>query len=160
MGSLAILSVRNGNCPYRKKIYLHRQLSGFSPGPIDIAINIKAVISSKGTTKARLMVVFRDLHQLLSAAGHHHLFALAYGTKLLRKNYIFPGECKQGNERGGFSRLVDASSHVTMQRIGVAGINANVKAQGLSSPAIEYGPRGGHCFVIPTPGDCNGVFKQ
>ena len=123
-------------------------------------MNIKAVNSSKGTTKAWLMVVFRDLHQLISAAGHRHLFALAYGNKLLRKNHIFPGECKQGNERRGFSRFVDASSHVNMQRIGVAGINANVKAQGLSSSAIGYGPRGGYCFVIPTPSNCNGMFKQ
>jgi hypothetical protein len=31
----------------------------------------------------------------------------------------------------------------------VAGVNANAKAQGLSSPAIGYWSPEGHCFVIP-----------
>ena len=41
-------------------------------------------------------------------------------------------------KEGDFLDLVDASGHVTVQGNGVAGVNANAKAQGLSSPAIGY----------------------
>ena len=41
-------------------------------------MNIKVVNSSKGNRKAELMVIFRDLHHLCSAAGHRHLGPLAY----------------------------------------------------------------------------------
>jgi hypothetical protein len=66
----------------------------------------------------------------------------------------------QEMQEGDFLDLVDASGHVTVQGNGVAGVNANAKAQGLSSPAIGYWSPEGHCFAIPAPGPCNGVFKQ
>ena len=66
----------------------------------------------------------------------------------------------QEMKEGDFLDLVDASGHVTVQGNGVAGVNANAKAQGLSSPAIGYWSPEGHCFFMPAPGSCNGVFKQ
>ena len=66
----------------------------------------------------------------------------------------------QEMNEGDFLDLVDASGHVTVQGNGVAGVNANAKAQGLSSSAIGYWSPEGHCFVMPAPGSCNGVFKQ
>ena len=66
----------------------------------------------------------------------------------------------QEMKEGDFLDLVDASGHVTVQGNGVAGVNANAKAQGLSSRAIGYWSPEGHCFVMPAPGPCNGVFKQ
>ena len=66
----------------------------------------------------------------------------------------------QEMKEGDFLDLVDASGHVTVQGNGVAGVNANAKAQGLSSPASgDWAPEG-HCLVTPAPGPCNGVFKQ
>ena len=66
----------------------------------------------------------------------------------------------QEMKEGDFLDLVDASGHVTVQGNGVAGVNANAKEQGLNSPAIGYWSPEGHCFVMPAPGPCNGVFKQ
>ena len=120
-------------------------------------MNIKVVNFSEGTTKAELMVVFRDLHHLCGAAGHRHLDTLAFGTKLLRKNHISPGKCKPGNEKRDFLDLVNATGHVTMQDNGVADVNANAKGQGLSSPAIDYWSYRGHYFVMPAPGTCSCV---
>ena len=66
----------------------------------------------------------------------------------------------QEMKEGDFLDLVDASGHVTVQGNGMAGVNTNAKAQGLSRPAIGYWSPEGHCFVMPAPGPCNGVFKQ
>jgi hypothetical protein len=66
----------------------------------------------------------------------------------------------QEMQEGDFLDLVDASGHVTVQGNGVAGVNANAKAQGLSSPAIGYWSPEGHCFAQPAPGPCNGAFKE
>ena len=70
------------------------------------------------------------------------------------------GNASQEMKEGDFLDLVDASGHVTVQGNGVAGVNAKAKAQGLSSPAIGCWSPEGHCFVMPAPGPCNGVFKQ
>ena len=66
----------------------------------------------------------------------------------------------QEMKEGDFLDLVDASGHVTVQGNGVAGVNTNAKVQGLSRPAIGYWSPEGHCFDMPAPGPCNGVFKQ
>ena len=66
----------------------------------------------------------------------------------------------QEMNEGDFLDLVDASGHVTVQGNGVVGVNAKAKAQGLSRPAIGYWSPEGHCFVVPAPGPCNGVFKE
>ena len=41
-------------------------------------------------------------------------------------------------KEGDFLDLVDASGHLTVQGNGVAGVNSNAKAQGLSGPEIGY----------------------
>ena len=46
-----------------------------------------------------------------------------------------------------------------MQGNGVAGVNANAKAEGLSSPVIGYWSPEGYCFVVPSTGACNGVLN-
>ena len=66
----------------------------------------------------------------------------------------------QEMKEGDFLDLVDASGHVTVQGNGVAGVNTNAKAQGLSRPAIGYWSPEGHCFVMPAPGPCNSVLKK
>ena len=66
----------------------------------------------------------------------------------------------QEMKEGDFLDLFDASGHVTVQGNGVAGVNANAKAQGLSGPAIGYWSHEGDCFVRPAPSTCNGIFKQ
>ncbi|MCB4399361.1 hypothetical protein [Synechococcus sp. MU1625] len=59
-----------------------------------------------------------------------------------------------------FLDLVDGDGNVLIQARGVAGVNAEARAQGLSFPALGYWSPEGHCFVKPAPGDCNGVFKR
>ena len=54
-------------------------------------------------------------------------------------------------KEGDFLDLVDASGHLTVQGNGVAGVNSNAKAQGLSGPAIGYWSPEGHCFAMPAP---------
>tara|TARA_B100001173_G_scaffold283771_1_gene269548 strand:+ start:200 stop:463 length:264 start_codon:yes stop_codon:yes gene_type:complete len=49
------------------------------------------------------------------------------------------GNASQEMKEGDFLDLVDASGHVTVQGNGVADVNANAKAQGLSSPALGNG---------------------
>jgi len=46
-----------------------------------------------------------------------------------------------------------------MQGNGVAGVNANAKAEGLSIPAIGYWSAEGYCFVVPSTGTCNGILN-
>ena len=90
-------------------------------------------------------MIFRSL--LISAAS------VLFSTVAL-------ANASQEMKEGDFLDLVDASGHVTVQGNGVAGVNTNAKAQGLNSPAIGYWSPEGHCFVMPAPGPCNGVFKQ
>ena len=59
-----------------------------------------------------------------------------------------------------FLDLVDSDGNVLIQARGVAAVNAEARAQGLSFPALGYWSPEGHCFVKPAPGDCNGVFKR
>ncbi len=59
-----------------------------------------------------------------------------------------------------FLDLVDGDGNVLIQARGVAAVNAEARAQGLSFPALGYWSPEGHCFVKPAPGDCNGVFKR
>ena len=59
-----------------------------------------------------------------------------------------------------FLDLVDGDGNVLIQARGVAAVNAEARAQGLSFPALGYWSPEGHCFVQPAPGDCNGVFKR
>jgi len=59
-----------------------------------------------------------------------------------------------------FLDLVDGDGNVLIQARGVAAVNAEARAQGLSFPALGYWSPEGHCFVNPAPGDCNGVFKR
>ena len=59
-----------------------------------------------------------------------------------------------------FLDLVDGDGNVLIQAGGVAAVNAEARAQGLSFPALGYWSPEGHCFVKPAPGDCNGVFKR
>ncbi len=59
-----------------------------------------------------------------------------------------------------FLDLVDGDGNVLIQARGVAAVNAEARAQGLSFPALGYWAPEGHCFVKPAPGDCNGVFKR
>ena len=59
-----------------------------------------------------------------------------------------------------FLDLVDGDGNVLIQGRGVAAVNAEARAQGLSFPALGYWSPEGHCFVKPAPGDCNGVFKR
>ena len=90
-------------------------------------------------------MIFRSL--LISAAS------VLFSTVAL-------ANASQEMKEGDFLDLVDASGHVTVQGNGVAGVNANAKAQGLNSPAIGYWSPEGHCFTKPAPGPCNGVFKE
>ena len=66
----------------------------------------------------------------------------------------------QEMKEGDFLDLVDASGHVTVQGNGVAGVNSNAKAQGLSGPEIGYWSPQGHYFAKPAPGTCNIMFKR
>ena len=84
------------------------------------------------------------------------LILISAATALL-PSLAFANPNQEMNE-GDFLDLVDASGHVTVQGNGVAGVNANAKAQGLNSPAIGYWSPEGHCFTKPGPG--NGVFKE
>ena len=59
-----------------------------------------------------------------------------------------------------FLDLVDGDGNVLIQARGVAAVNAEARAQGLSFPALGYWSPEGHCFAKPAPGDCNGVFKR
>ena len=59
-----------------------------------------------------------------------------------------------------FLDLVDGDGNVLIQARGVAAVNAEARAQGLSFPALGYWSPEGHCFVKPAPADCNGVFKR
>ena len=59
-----------------------------------------------------------------------------------------------------FLDLVDGDGNVLIQARGVAAVNAEARAQGLSFPALGYWSPEGHCFLKPAPGDCNGVFKR
>ena len=86
------------------------------------------------------------------------LILISAATALL-PSLAFANPNQEMNE-GDFLDLVDASGHVTVQGNGAAGVNAKAIAQGLSLPAIGYWSPEGHCFVIPAPGPCNGVFKQ
>ena len=59
-----------------------------------------------------------------------------------------------------FLDLVDGQGHVLVQGLGVDGVNAKARQQGLTFPALGYWSPEGHCFVKPAPGECNGVFKK
>ena len=56
--------------------------------------------------------------------------------------------------------LVDGEGNVLIQAQGVDAFNAEARAQSLAFPALGYWSVEGHCFVKPSPGDCNGVFKR
>jgi len=43
---------------------------------------------------------------------------------------------------------------------GVEAVNTKARRQGLSFPALGYWSPEGHCFVIPAPGECNGMFRR
>ena len=64
------------------------------------------------------------------------------------------------SKENDFLDLVDGDGNVLIQARGVAAVNAEARAQGLSFPALGYWSPEGHCFVKPAPGDCNGVFKR
>ena len=55
---------------------------------------------------------------------------------------------------------VDGEGHVLVQGMGIEGVNAKARAQGLRFPALGYWSPEGHCFQKPAPGECNGVFKR
>ena len=63
-------------------------------------------------------------------------------------------------QENDFLDLVDGDGNVLIQARGVDAVNAEARAQGLAFPALGYWSPEGHCFVRPSPGDCNGVFKR
>ena len=63
-------------------------------------------------------------------------------------------------EEMDFLDLVDGEGNVLIQARGVDAVNAEARAQSLVFTALGYWPVEGHCFVKPSPGDCNGVFKR
>ena len=63
-------------------------------------------------------------------------------------------------QENNFLDLVDGDGNVLIQARGVDAVNAEARAQGLAFPALGYWSPEGHCFVRPSPGDCNGVFKR
>ena len=84
---------------------------------------------------------------------------LISAVNALLPSLVFANPNQEMNE-GDLLDLVDTSGHVTVQGSGVAGVNAQANAQGLSLPAIGYWSPEGHCFTKPAPGPCNGVFKE
>ena len=82
------------------------------------------------------------------------LSAMAVHTSLVWAN---PSRETPEND---FLDLVDGDGHVLVQGQGVADVNDKARAQGLQFPALGYWSPEGHCFVKPSPGDCNGVFKR
>lgn len=66
----------------------------------------------------------------------------------------------QETKENDFLDLVDGEGHVLVQGIGIDGVNAKARAQGLRFPALGYWSPEGHCFQKPAPGECNGVFKK
>ena len=85
------------------------------------------------------------------------LLLISTATALLPS--LAPANASQEMNEGDFLDLVDASGHVTVQGNGVAGVNAKANAQGLNLPALGYWSPEKHCFVMPPPGPCNGVFE-
>ena len=67
---------------------------------------------------------------------------------------------KQETRENDFLDLVDGEGHVLVQGLGVNGVDAKARAQGLKFPALGYWSPVGHCFVQPAPGECNGVFQR
>ena len=66
----------------------------------------------------------------------------------------------QETKENDFLDLVDGEGHVLVQGLGIDGVNAKARAQGLRFPALGYWSPEGHCFQRPAAGECNGVFKR
>ena len=63
-------------------------------------------------------------------------------------------------EEMDFLDMVDGKRNVLIQAQSFDAVSAEARAQGLAFPALGYWSVEGHCFVKPSPGDCNGVFKS
>ena len=63
-------------------------------------------------------------------------------------------------EEMDFLDTVDGEGNVLIQAQGVDAVSAEARAQGLAFPALGHWSIEGHCFVKPSPGDCNDVFKR
>ena len=66
----------------------------------------------------------------------------------------------QETKENDFLDLVDGEGHVLVQGLGIDGVDAKARAQGLRFPALGYWSPEGHCFQRPAAGECNGVFKR
>ncbi|WP_198015117.1 hypothetical protein [Synechococcus sp. CC9616] len=66
----------------------------------------------------------------------------------------------QETKENDFLDLVDGEGNILIQGMGIDGVNAKARAQGLRFPALGYWSPEGHCFQKPAAGDCNGVFKK
>ena len=66
----------------------------------------------------------------------------------------------QETKENDFLDLVDGEGHVLVQGLGIDGVDAKARAQGLRFPALGYWSPEGHCFQKPAAGQCNGVFKR
>ena len=87
------------------------------------------------------------------------LLLISTATALLPSLSLAPANANQEMNEGDFLDLVDTKGNVTFQGNGVSGVNAKANAQGLNLPALGYWSPERHCFVIPPPGPCNGVFE-
>jgi hypothetical protein len=101
-------------------------------------MNINVVNSSEGTTKADLIVVFETFTAFTVTLIISTLAPWRTGPNCSERITYSLANASQEMKEGDFLDLVDASGNVTMQGNGVAGVNANAKAEGLSSPAIGY----------------------
>jgi len=61
---------------------------------------------------------------------------------------------------GDFLDLVDKEGAVLVQGLGVDGVNAKARNEGVKFPALGYWSPEGICFQKPARGECNGVFQR
>ena len=83
---------------------------------------------------------------------------IAVATMLLPAT-AFSGPTQETKEND-FLDLVDGEGNVLVQGMGIDGVNAKARSQGLQFPALGYWSPEGHCFQKPAAGECNGVFKK
>ena len=61
---------------------------------------------------------------------------------------------------GDFLDLVDKEGTVLVQGLGVEGVNAKARKEGVKFPALGYWSPEGICFQKPARGECNGIFER
>ena len=61
---------------------------------------------------------------------------------------------------GDFLDLVDKEGTVLVQGLGVDGVNAKARHEGVKFPALGYWSPEGICFQKPARGECNGIFQR